>query len=429
MAETTEVGQRRRALGRPFTTLWAGQTVSLLGDQITLIALPLLALRYFSASSFDVGLIAACLRLPFLAIGLPAGIWVTRLGLARSMIAADLIRGTTVTAAAAIAVVGLGDVAILCLLAVATGSATVFFQLSYQTIVPALIADEARWHAANKRLSLSESLSLLIGPALGGVIVAAAAPPGAMLIDSATYAVSVTALVRLTVARRPTEQGRAATGAQEPAAKLWPQIAEGWRYVRRLPLLNAIMWTGAAYNLGSAMYDAILVLFSVQTLHMTPGQLGLAVGVGGVGYPIGSLISAAMTRRLGLGPALLWAAIPSVLGLLVTAVAFGPWPQLFLAAGTAIVGLGQGCFAVNAITIRHHAAASCLRARATAVHRFASWGMLPIGALLGGAISQLCSVRAAMLAAVLCASLCAWPLLQSPLRTARSVGDINSTSN
>jgi len=209
---------------------------------------------------------------------------------------------------------------------------------------------------------------------------------------------------------------------------MWPQIAEGWRYVRSQPLLNAIMWTGAAYNLGSAMYDAILVLFGVHTLRLTPGQLGLAVGIGGIGYPIGSLGSATITRRLGLGPALLWAAVPSVVGLLVTAVAFGPHPQLFLAAGTAIVGLGQGCFAVNAITIRHHAAAPHLRARATAVHRFASWGMLSIGALVGGAISQLASVRTAMVAAGLCASLCAWPLLRSPLRTARSACDINRES-
>src|SRR5579862_4731689 len=88
---------------RRFNLVWAGQSVSLLGDQVTLIALPLLATGYAAASTFDVGVLGMCLRLPFLVIGLPAGVWVTRSGLLRSMIASDIARGIAVGLLAAVA--------------------------------------------------------------------------------------------------------------------------------------------------------------------------------------------------------------------------------------------------------------------------------------------------------------------------------------
>jgi MFS family permease len=412
-------------LGKGFALLWAGQSVSLIGDQITLIALPLLAVRSLAASTLDVGVLGGCLRLPFLLIGLPAGVWVSRIGLARSMIAADLVRGTTLAVVTALAILGVRHLLLLFVAAVIIGSATVFFQLSYQSFVPELLPDRGRWHAANTRLSLSESSSLLIGPALGGLAVAGLAPSGALLLDVASYAVSVLTLVLLT-APRPAAQTPAAAATPAPrladraASSTRRQIVDGWRHVRVNPVLNSIMWTGALYNLGSAMYDALIIVFAVHYLHLGAGQTGLAIGVGGIGFPLGSVLAGPVTRRLGLGPSLIWAAVPSVAGLLVTACATAQ-PLAFIAAGTFLIGIGQGCFAVSAITLRQLASAPAFRARATAVHRFGSWGTLPVGALLGGLLGQVFGLRTAMLTAAAIAALCSWPLLRSPLRGTRTL--------
>lgn len=408
----------RGRLGRPFALLWAGQTASMIGDQVTLIALPLLAVRYAAASTFDVGLLGTCLRLPFLLIGLPAGIWVSKIGLNRSMVIADVARGLAVGLLPAAALAGVSSLPELSAVALVVGTGTVFFQVSYQSVVPDLIADQWRWHAANTRLSLSESMALLLGPALGGVIVSWWAPPGALFADMLTYAVSVTTLLVIAhgrgarAAARPAVPGAVAS----PRVPLRRQIADGLRYVRRSPVLNSIMWTGAAYNLGSAMYDSLLIVFAVRVLGLTPARLGIAIGLGGIGFPVGSMISGRVNARLGLGPALIAAAVPSVGGLLVAACATGRPAALVLAAGTMLVGLGQGCFAVNAITLRQLASSDEMRARATSVHRFVSFGALPAGSLLAGLIGQYWGIRPAMILAGLISATCAWPLLASPLR-------------
>ena len=164
--------------------MWAGQSASLLGDQVTLIALPLLATSYAAASTFDVGLLGMCLRLPFLLVGLPAGVWVTRLGLLRSMIGADIARGLAIGLLPALVLAGQARMPLLLVAATVVGMGTVFFQVSYQSLVPELIPDETRWHGANTRLSLSESAALLCGPALGGLVVSRYAPPGALAVDA-----------------------------------------------------------------------------------------------------------------------------------------------------------------------------------------------------------------------------------------------------
>jgi MFS family permease len=404
---------------RRFNLVWAGQSVSLLGDQVTLIALPLLATGYAAASTFDVGVLGMCLRLPFLVIGLPAGVWVTRSGLLRSMIASDVARGIAVGLLAAVALAGLARLPLLIAAACVVGTGTVFFQVAYQSLVPELVRDEGRWQTANARLSLSESMALLIGPALGGAVVGMLAPAGALAVDAGTYALSVLTLAL--AARRAASVATEAVGG--PRHSLRAQVRDGLGYVARTPVLNALMWTGAAYNLGSAMFDSLLVIFAVHVLHLTPLRLGIAVAAGGAGFPVSSLLSDRITRRLGAGPALILAAIPSVGGIMLASIAAGPWAQWLVAAGILLVGLGQGCFAVIAMTLRQFASAPAMRARATAVHRFVSWGALPVGSLAAGVIGQAFGIRVAVITAGLAAASCFWPLLRSPLRTVQAAAD------
>jgi MFS family permease len=420
LADSTAAASRPAGgLRFPFLAVWAGQSASLLGDQVTLIALPLLATGYVAASTFDVGLLGMCLRLPFLLIGLPAGVWVTRLGLLRSMIGADIARGLAVGLLPALVLAGHARMPLLLAAATVVGMGTVFFQVSYQSLVPDLIPDETRWHGANTRLSLSESAALLCGPALGGLVVSRCAPPGALAVDAGTYAASVATLV-LVASRvgRPRGHSRPSDGGT-----LRAQVRDGVRYVRHSPILNALMWTGAAYNLGSAMYDSGLIVFAVHVLHLSPARTGLAVAVGGAGFLASSALSGMINRRLGLGPSLIAAAVPSVAGLVVASLAAGPAAWWLLALGTLLVGLGQGCFAVNAITLRQFAAAPAMRAQATAVHRFVSWGALPVGSLAMGVVGQEFGVRVAVVAAGLISASCFWPLLRSPLRAIKTTGD------
>ena len=400
--------------GRSFQLLWAGQSASLIGDQITLIALPLVAVTFAHATPAGVGLLGACLRIPFLLVGLQAGVWVVRIGLARSMLAADIVRGLAIALVVIAVGVGAADLWLLVIAVSAVGVATVFFQVSYQSFVPEIVPQEDLWHGANTRLTLSESLSLLIGPAVGGLVIGLLTLRGALVLDVMTYAASVISLALIVVRRASNRTGEPATNARVATRRA---VWEGMRYVSRSPVLRAIMWTGAAYNLGAAMFETLLVLFGIQTLHAGPAEVGLAIGIGGIGFPLGSLLSSRFNSRVGMGPALIWAAIPSVAGILVSALAFGPPALAIVAAGVFIVGIGQGCFGVNAVTLRQRYSSPEMRARATAVHRFVSWGALPGGALLGGFVGQVAGLRSALVCASVIASMCFIPLLCSPLRS------------
>ncbi|MGK5683983.1 MFS transporter [Actinoplanes sp. URMC 104] len=404
-------------IGHRFTLLWAGQSASLLGDQVTLIALPLVATVHAGASTFEVGVLATLLKLPFLVIGLQAGVWVTRLGLARSMMGADVARGT----ALAVVVLMLASQERISLVALAgavtaVGVATVFFQVAYQSYVPEVVEDPRHWHAANLRLSLSESTSLLAGPALGGFLISTVSLVGALVLDVGTYVLSVVTLAALAVSYR-----RRAGPSVEPAiAKIGMRaaITEGFRYVNGRPVLRGIMWAGATYNIGSAMFEATLVLFAVRDLHLSPSRLGLAIGVGACGYPLGGILSAPLNRRYGRGMILLLAAFPSVLGIAIAGTATGAPAQAVLGLGVFVIGVGQGAFAVNAVTLRQVHSAPAMRARATSVHRFASWGALPVGTLLAGAIGELLGLRAVTVVAAVLAAACFVPLSAAAMRHA-----------
>lgn len=399
-------GRQRRA---DFRLLWGGQSVSLLGDQVFLLALPLAALQGLHASTMQVAVLAAVAKAPFLLIGLPAGVWVARLGLRRAMLGADVVRGLAVLSLPVAAWVGVLTLPHLLLVALVTGAAMVFFQVAYQSYPPLLISDDHRLHAANTRLSFSESSALLVGPGLAGIVISAVGALRALLVDAVSYGVSVLTLAAIRHRDEP-------SNAPMTRRPLWTEVGSGLRWVANHPVLRPIMICGALYNLGVAMYDSLLAVFAVRHLHLAPWVLGVALGIGGVGFPLGSLVARWLADRVGIGPSLIVAGVPSVLGLLIGASAYGNLSAPLLAAAAFVNGIGQGVFAVNALTVRHLATPPDMTTLATAVHRTVTWGVLPIGSTIAGLVGTGFGLRAAMLTAASTAVLCMVPLLTRALR-------------
>lgn len=407
---STASGHRRG--WRDFRLLWGGQSVSLLGDQVFLLALPLAALEELHANTLEIAGLAGLAKLPFLLIGLPAGVWVARLGMRRSMLGADVIRALAVLSLPLTVWFGVLTMPHLLVVALVTGVAMVFFQVAYQSYPPMLISDDQRLHAANTRLSFSESTALLVGPGLAGVVISALGAARALLADAGSYVFSVLTL--------------AAIRHREPAptisvvhGSLWREVRDGLRFVADHRVLRPIMVCGALYNLGVAMYDSLLAVFAVQYLHMEAWKLGIALALGGVGFPLGSLLARWLAERFGIGPSLIIAGVPSVLGLAVGASAYGHLSVALLAAGTLVNGVGQGSFAVNALTIRHIVTPLDLATRATAVHRFVTWGVLPVGSGIAGLVGTAFGLRAAMLTAAGTAAICMIPLFSRSLLNAK----------
>ena len=276
-----------------------------------------------------------------------------------------------------------------------------------------LISDDRQLHAANTRLSFSESTALLIGPGLAGVVISVSGAVRALLFDATSYLASV-----LTIAAIRHREPPPTVPTRHP---LWKEVGSGLRYVAAHPVLRPIMVCGAVYNLGVAMYDSLLVVFAVRHLHLSPSVLGLSIAIGGAGFPLGSLLARRLADRVGIGPSLILAGVPSVLGLAIAATANGHLSVPLLAAGTFVNGVGQGVFAVNALTVRHLATPPEMTTLATAVHRTVTWGMLPIGSIIAGVVGTAFDLRAAMLTAASTAALCMIPLMARSMRQTRQL--------
>jgi MFS family permease len=439
----TAVPRRRRPLWREgdFARLWAGQSVSELGDQVTVVVLPLLALGTLHATAAGVALLIMLSRLAFLPLGLPAGVWVDRLGRRRVMIAADALRAGVLLSLPAAALFDALTFTQLAVVAVLLGVGTVFFEVAYPSYVPGLMrhlsapatparsrpatapqAEAADLLAANTKLQMSQSVAAVAGPGVAGLLVGGAGAITALTFDAATFLVSVATLGRIRF-REPGAAPPAAPGADVGPAgghALRSELAVGLRFLIREPVLRTLVLCGASYNLFFVMVESLLIAYATRTLHLSATITGLVLAVAAVGFPAGTLISGWLTRRLGAGRAIIAGAFVAVSGPLLFPLAQPGSAVPWLIAGGMMLGAGQACFNIPYLSLRQAATPEHLLGRVNAAFRFVTWGALPLGSALAAVLVGFTGLRTAILIAAIASSVCLPILLASPaLRAGR----------
>ncbi len=375
-----------------FLTLWAGQTVSLFGSRITLLALPLTAVLALHASAAQMGFLAAAGSAPWLVVGLPAGVWVDRLRRRPLMLAADLGRALLLFSVPLAAWLGRLHLEQLYLVQFLVGVLTVVFDVAYQSWLPSLIPSE-HLVEGNSKLEMSDSVAQIAGPGLGGVLVQVLTAPVAILADALSFLVS--AVLLGSIRSYEAAPNRARRGSMRH------EIAEGARLVLGNPLLRALVASSATFNLFDSVLFSVYVLYMVRTLGLAAPAIGLVFGLGGVGGLLGALLVGPITRRYGLARTLTSAVILAALAELLIAAARGPAlvAASMLVGAEAIVEFGAVLFAINAVSLRQMRTPEALRGRVNATSRFATWGVGPVGALLGGALGRAIGLRQTVLLA------------------------------
>jgi len=405
---------------RDFRHLWLAQSVSQIGTQVTVLALPLVAILVVQASAFEVAILGAVEFLPFLFFTLPAGAWVDRLSRRRVLIVADIGR------AAILALVPLAYTANvlamwqLYVVAFATGILTVFFDVAYQAILPELV-DRERLAEGNSRLEISRSAAQVVGPGLGGFLVGVISAPLAILADALSYLGSAAFLVRI---RRTLEPARPA-GGEDPAAGLRPgiraEIAEGLRFYAKSSLLLAESAAIVTLNLGGQIGGSIYLVFVVRELAVKPEVIGLAFSIASIGLIVGATTADAVGRRIGVGPALIVATAISagssfVITLATPATAFG-----LLVASGAFQGFAVMVINVNGVSLRQALTPDELQGRVNATGRWINWSIIPVGSVIGGAIATAIGLRATIAVGAAVGLLALPWLLLSPIRSLREM--------
>ncbi|TDC33634.1 MFS transporter [Micromonospora sp. 15K316] len=393
--------------------LWAAQTVSGIGSNVTAVALPLVAVAVLDASTFQVAVLTAAAWLPWLLVGLPAGAWVDRLPRRPVMITCDLVSALLFLSVPAAAVAGRLSIGQLLVVALGAGLARVFFETADQVYLPFLLRP-AQVPEGNAKLQATQTASYVVGPSLAGLIAQAVGAVAALLLDALTFLLSALCLARI----RRTEPRPARSG---PARTLRREIVDGVRFVARDPYLRVMTLFGAASNIGLVGYQAVLVLFLVREVRLAPGTVGLLVAAMSLGGIAGALLATTAGRRLGTARAMLFAAaLSGPPALLIPLAGPGPallWPTL----GGMLVSLGVAVGNVVKGSFRQTYPPHELLGRVTVSMQLLNYGTIPLAALLAGALGTVLGVRVAVLAMTGWLALTPLILLFGPIRRRRDL--------
>jgi len=415
---------------RTFRLLWTGETISQLGNAMAVVGVPLVAVVVLHASTFAVGVLAAAAWLPWLVIGLPAGAWVDRWPARRVMIVCDVISAALYASVPITAWAGVLTTGLLVAVQLTGGAASVLFMTAYQVYLPSIVAP-ADLIEGNTKMQGSASAAAFAGPSLAGLVAQLLGAVTALLGNAVSFLVSAACL--LGARARPSRPAAGARPATAPpttglstagrATTLRREIADGLMFVLRDPFLRQLSTFWAAANLALTGYAALLVVFLVRVIGLTPGSVGLLTAIPGLGGILGALVTGRITARYGTARGLLLSTLGTVPFCLLIPLT-GPGPRLaFYVAGSlvACTGIAVGNIVIAAFRQSYSPPGMC--GRVTATMRFLIFGTSPIGALLGGSLATWLGVRPALWILLGAVTLSGMLLLTPALRGRRDLPD------
>jgi len=397
-----------------------GQAVSLFGDYIAYVTLPLLVLS-ITGRPEDLGLVAAAETLPLLLFGLVAGVVLDRYAIRRIIILSDVLRAAIFFGLAALVATRDIEVWVVFVAAFLVGSLSLVFDSGLQALLPALTGDSYLVDI-NSRLSLARTLAWSIGPAIGGVLVASAGGfTLAFIVDGATFIVSALFLLRVRELR-PVERARHTNIGQ--------QLRRGIRFLFREPHLRWATLGAAAANLVFAPLEALLVLFvaervtiavtlpsSLEWLFRDQAQVGLFIALQAALGSVGVMLAPRVAARMSLGR--MYIAGLALLGFGFGAVAILSSFWAVVPAAVAVAGVAWVNIAF--VTMRQRLTPGFLLGRVTTAARTIALLPIPVAAAFGGYLAAEYGLVAvyltgAILALAVTALLMLTPLWRRPVR-------------
>lgn len=363
------------ALPRPFANLVWSNLAAQSAEQLSLAAVPIVAVLALGSGPGDIGMLGVAQTLPFLLLAIPIGLLADRNSRRRLMIAAEGLRALTLFGLLAATALGQLSIPLLAVLGFLGAVGTVGFSVAAPALVPALVPREALAQA-NGRLELARSAAYAGGPALAGALVAWAGGPTAFLLAAVLSVSAVVLLLRLS------EPSRVAPPARHPLLEL----RDGARFVWDQPLLRPMLLTGVAWNISWFVLQAVYVPYAVRVLGLGASAVGFTLACYGGGMVTGALLARRVVAAMPFGRAIQFGPAVSVLaaGTMVATLVF---PSGWVAAlSFFFFGAGPIIWTITSTTLRQTVTPSALLGRATAIFLTVNAGARPVGAALGGVV-------------------------------------------
>ncbi|MDQ3927762.1 MAG: MFS transporter [Chloroflexota bacterium] len=391
-----------------FVLLWAAQTVSHLGSQISLLALPLTAVLVLGASPAEMGLLGAAEFAPWMLVGLFAGVWVDRLRRRPILVAADLGRALLLLAVPVAGMLGVLSLPLLYAVAFLVGVLGVFFEVAYNAFLPSLVRRDELVEG-NSKLLASASATEIAGPGLAGGLVQLVTAPVAMAVDAVSYIASALLVGSIKVKEPPSALRHERSMARE--------VREGLSALLKDGLLRTLVIASTAANVVLAVHNTLRILYATRELRLEPALLGLVFAIGSVGGLPAALLVGRVARRFGLGPTIVVAVALMAVGGLCFPLAGGPLPVMLAAliVGLMLVSLGGMTYIITVGSLRQSVTPHRLQGRVSASARFISRSGMPVGSLVGGLLGEWLGLRLTLGLASGCSLLVALYLWLSPV--------------
>ena len=396
---------------RNFQFLWAGQTISTIGDQMSGLALPVLAVLMLHATEWQVGLMNAAGLSAFLLIGLPAGAWVDRWVKRRVMIWADVVRMLAVASVPIVWATGHLTMGYVIATAAIMSVAAVFFDVSYQSVLPLMLPKE-HMGKANSALETTAQTSSVAGPAVIGFLLTIVKAPVLLLVDAFSFLVSWVTLALMKVEEVP-----APKHDRQPLRK---EIAEGVRFVAKHPIIGRITATTAVSNLFGSAIHTLTPILVLRTMGVPAPVYGLMFTAGAIGGLLGAVAAPKLGRRVGEGNLIIWAMLLSSLAMFAFPIAAIANNKVIgvpvIIVAEALISFSGLVYNITQVSARQALCPENLLGRMNASIRFFVWGVMPISALASGALATAFGIIPVMVVAAVGASFAVVFVLFSPLR-------------
>ncbi|MEO6295287.1 MAG: MFS transporter [Candidatus Limnocylindria bacterium] len=418
-AEMAAAAPRRPSLWRhrDFVKLWSAQTISQFGDEVTGLALPLVAIITLGATPLEIGILGTFQFLPFILLTIPAGVWVDRMRRKPILIGADIGRALLLTSIPVAFIGGWLSIPQLYIVGFAVGCLEVFFDVAYQSYLPAVV-ERDQLTEGNAKLELSSSVSSVIGPGVAGFLVELVRAPFAILFDALSY---LGAVVMLLFIRRPEVPPAPHDAATGPRPSMRTEAVEGLRYVLGHRYLRNIAACTGTLNLFGNIGGVILLIYIINELGITAGTVGIIFAIANLGVLLGALTAERLARWIGIGPTIVWSAFISGFALIPVAIAPREAPVPYLVASGIIGAATAVIYNVNQVSLRQAITPERMLGRMNATMRFIVWGTIPIGSIAGGLLGGLIGLQATIWVGAIGSFLGFLPVFFSQVRTLQRI--------
>jgi len=402
---------------RDFVLFWSGQAVSLTGSAVTRVALPLLAVLTLEASPLGLGVLGACVWLPFVGLPMLAGAYVDRHRKRPILLGCNAIRAVLLGLVPVLWALDALTLPILCAIALVSGVCEVVFQVAELAYLPAFVGRD-RLLQANSGIESARAGADLGGTGIAGLLVQALGPPLAVLADAASYVVSTLTLGA--IRRREPVPDRATR------RHLGREIVEGLEFVWRTRTLRTIAFALMLTNLAWQAFSTAFVLYAIRDRGVGSGWWGLVLAIGGGTAMMAALVAPRLATRYGYGPVIVTAGLFTMGPILLIPAIEGPlWMVVGgWAVAMALSGLGAGVLNVLSTTLRAKLSPDELLGRIGATTRQLVFAGIPVGALLGGVLAEAFGARSSIW--ISAGAAVAFMLLLLPLRRIRDPGSAST---